>query len=264
MTPARTHLPALAAALGFAAALFPIASWYLRRMTDGSDEPLGLAALSLALWMAWSGRDSLRPTPIDRTLGLVVLVLYGLTVWLGFPPLLRALPALGTVALWTGLWKSPGISMLLVLSLPVVATMQFYLGYPMRVVTAELSGATLNLLSVPVSRTGTQLLFEGTALGVDAPCSGVRMLWMSCFFGATVSALFRLGWLASTGLLGTAVVIALLANSLRATVLFFPEADMIHLPGFFHEGTGLLLYCLGLALLVAIARRLQAPRPALS
>ncbi len=212
--------------------------------------------------LAWSWRGSLQPTPASRALGLAVLGLYGLTVWLGFPPLLRALPALGAVILWTGLWKLPGISLLLVLSLPVVASMQFYLGYPMRVVTAEASATTLNLLSFPVHRVGTQLLFDGTALGVDAPCSGVRMLWASCFFGAVVSALFRLGWLASAGLLTSAIMVALLANALRATALFFVESGMIHLPPWCHEGAGLLLYVLGLALLVTMARRLQFTRRA--
>ncbi len=264
MTPVRKYAPALAATLGFAVALFPIARWYVRRMGDGSDEPLGLIALAFAVVLAWSWRDSLRPTRASRAFGLAVLGIYGITVWLGFPPLLRALPALGAVVLWSGMWKLPGISLLLILSLPVVATMQFYLGYPMRIVTAEVSSATLNLLTYPVHRVGTQLLFDGSAFGVDAPCSGVRMLWMSSFFAAAVSALFRLGWLASAGLLTSAVAVTLVANSLRATALFFPEAGMIHLPGWGHEGAGLLLYSLGMVLLVTAGRRLQSQRPAFS
>ena len=260
----RKHAPALAAGLGFAVALFPVARWYVLRMGDGSDEPLGLIALVFAVGMAWAWRDSLRPTRVSRSLGLVVFGIYGITVGLEFPPLLRALPALGSVVLWTGMWKLPGISLLLILSLPVVATMQFYLGYPMRIVTAELSSASLNLFGYPVHRVGTQLLFDGSAFGVDAPCSGVRMLWMSSFFGAAVSALFRLGWLASAGLLTSAGAVTLLANSLRATALFFPEAGMIHLPGWGHEGAGVLLYSLGMVLLVTVARRLQSQRPVFS
>ena len=87
---------------------------------------------------------------------------------------------------------------------------------------------------------------------------------MICLFGAMASTLFHLGWLASSGLLAGAVLIVLAANSLRATALFFPEAGLIHLPGWCHEGTGLLLYCLGMALLVAMARRLRSSRLAVS
>ncbi len=179
---------------------------------------------------------------------------------MGLPPLVRSLPALGSVIAWTGLWRLPGVSILLGLSLPVVATMQFYLGYPMRVVATGLASTTLHLLSIPVRRVGTQLLFEGATLGVDAPCSGVRMLWMSALFAAVVSGIFRLGWTASVGLITSAALVALLANSLRATLLFFPESGMVHLPSWCHEGTGLALHVLGMIVLLTIARRLQSPR----
>lgn len=260
----RNHRDTLAATLGFTVALLPLATWYVRRMGDGSDEPLGLIALASAIGLGWSSRRSLHPTPASRRLGLALLAIYGLTVWLGFPPLLRALPALGAIVLWIGLWRLPGLSLLLVLSLPVVATMQFYLGYPMRIITAEASRTILDLLSVPIDRVGTQLLFDGSVLGVDAPCSGVRMLWMGCFFGAVVSALLRLRWPATLGLLTSAIVITLAANTLRATVLFFPESGLIHLPDWGHEATGLLLYCLGMILLLTVARHLQSPRPTCS
>ena len=69
MKPARSHVPALAAVVGFTAALFPLAIWYVRRMGDGSDEPLGLLALAFALAAAWSSRESLAASPAGRTLG---------------------------------------------------------------------------------------------------------------------------------------------------------------------------------------------------
>lgn len=264
MTSMRKRWASLAAATGFLVALLPLGSWYVRRMGDGSDEPLGLMALAIAMVMLWSCRNSQRATAADRWTALALFGLYGVTVWLGFPPLGRALPALGAVVLWTGAWRLPGVSILLGLSLPVMASMQFYLGYPMRVLTAGISSATLNLLSLPVHRVGTQLMFDGATLGVDAPCSGIRMLWMSCLFAAVAIGLFRLGWRAAAGLLSTAVLVALLANSLRATVLFFPESGMIHLPSWGHEGTGLLLHVLGMLVLLGMARRLQLPRPSCS
>ncbi len=61
-------------------------------------------------------------------------------------------------------------------------------------------------------------------------------------------------------LITSAALVALLANSLRATLLFFPESGMVHLPSWCHEGTGLALHVLGMIVLLTIARRLQSPR----
>lgn len=260
----RTRLPAVLAAAGFAVALGPLVTWYVRRMGDGSDEPLGVIALAAALAFAWRGRDALHGSPRARRVSLILLGVHGVTVWMELPPLLRSLPALGAVACWTGLWRLPGPAVLLGLSLPVLASLQFYLGYPMRVMAAGLSTGILNLLCIPVARVGTQLVFDGAVLGVDAPCSGIRMLWMSCFFGAVVAGMLDLRWWPAITLVACSGIVALLANSLRATLLFFPEAELVHLPSWCHEGTGLMLHALAMAILLSLARRLQSHRPALS
>jgi exosortase/archaeosortase family protein len=260
----RIHAPDLAAVAGFGLAFLPLGAWYVDRLGDGSDEPLGLVALVLALMVAWTERKALRSGTLHRVIALAFLGAYGVTAWLGWPPLVRALPAMAAVVLWTGLWRSPAATTLLGLSLPVMATMQFYLGYPMRLAAAAISSASLKLLSLPVQRIGTQLMYEGATLGVDAPCSGVRMLWMSCFFGAVLAGLLRLGWIAGGGLMASAMLAALLANSVRATVLFFPEAGLVELPSWCHEGAGLLLHVVAMAGLLALARRLQASRPVFS
>ena len=89
----------------------------------------------------------------------------------------------------------PAILCLLALSVPVIASLQFYAGYPMRTVTA--SGATwlLNLFGIEATRTGTSMVAYGRTVLVDAPCSGVRMLWTACVLCASLAAIrTRVSW----------------------------------------------------------------------
>src|SRR5690606_31711754 len=102
------------------------------------------------------------------------------------PPLVRAgLAALAlglALSRWRfGVWLHPGVTGLLLLSLPVVPTLQFYLGYPMRWLVAALASAMLRLAGYAVRPEGACLDWAGKLVALDAPCSGVRMLWAGLF-----------------------------------------------------------------------------------
>src|SRR5262249_56914005 len=66
---------------------------------------------------------------------------------------------------------------LVALALPVLPSLQFTLGYPMRVVSATLSVGLLQAHGLMVARQGTFLVWRGELIQFDAPCSGVNMLW---------------------------------------------------------------------------------------
>lgn len=246
-----------AVSIGFLAAFFPLIIWYFKRMSDGSDEPMGLVALAAAAVIAWSQRSRLTSTPTMRAWALAFVLIYGVTVWLTFPPLLRSLPALAAAICWFGLWRVPAIVVLLTLSLPLMASLQFYLGYPLRLCAAELARSLLSIVQVEVWRDGVELISNGTAVGVDAPCSGVRMLWAGAFLAAGVAGNFRLNWRGVLTLGGVAFVLAIATNALRVSLLFFPEAGIVHLPHWTHEATGILCFAIGIAGLLFAARRLQ-------
>ena len=72
------------------------------------------------------------------------------------------------------------------LSLPLLASLQFYAGYPLRVVTAEASRWLLPPASAS-QRSGASLLVNGQLVIVDAPCSGVQMLWLGYFTACVVA-----------------------------------------------------------------------------
>ena len=52
-----------------AVALWPHGEWAARRVADGSDDPLGVAAIAVLLLWLWHARESLRATPRLMWLG---------------------------------------------------------------------------------------------------------------------------------------------------------------------------------------------------
>lgn len=177
-----------------ALALWPTAWWMGRRMLDGSDEPLGALAIAALAALLWHCRAQLRASPQLGWLALALLGVAGASAALGqLPPLLAAL--LGLLALAAGLaaFLPRAIALapvfgLSLLSLPLLASLQFYLGYPLRVLTAEASRWLLASHFV-VERSGAALTVDGRLVLVDAPCSGVQMLWLG-YFTACVVALY--------------------------------------------------------------------------
>ena len=244
-----------------AAALWPTAWWMGQRMLDGSDEPLGLLALAALSVLLWHSRGRLRAAPRLGWLAVALVAALTSTAMLWqVPPLLSSL--LGLLALGAGFvaFLPPGLATtpvlgLSVLSLPLLASLQFYAGYPLRVVTAEASRWLL-AAGFSVERSGASLLVNGQLVIVDAPCSGVQMLWLG-YFTACVVALYAQR--ADSGFLARLPAVSLLVlvgNVVRNTVLVAFEASGRHLAGWAHEAVGLALLA---AVCAAIARIMHGP-----
>ena len=236
-------------------ALWPTWWWMGQRMVDGSDDPMGLLAVTALGVLLWQQRHRLRAAPrlvlqVTALSGAVLTtVLHGL-----WPDLLVAL--VGVLALASGLIAflparvaTAPVWGLSVLSLPLLASLQFYAGFPLRVVTAEVSRWLLSLTHT-VERTGSALMVNGQLIIVDAPCSGVQMVWLG-YFTACVVALAagrdNRAFLLRLPLVGTLV---LLGNVLRNSVLVAAQATGTPLPTWGHEAVGLVVLavvCAGIA-----------------
>ena len=246
-----------------AAALWPTWWWMGQRMVDGSDDPLGLLALTALGVVVWLHRHVLRPSPRLRWLALALAGAVAATATRAYlPDLASALIALLALAaglaafLPTRVATAPVIG-LSVLSLPLLASLQFYAGYPLRVVTAEISRWLL-ALSHEVSRSGSSLLVNGHLVIVDAPCSGVQMVWLGYFTACLVAlptALTNRTFLMRLPVVG---VLVLTGNIVRNTLLVAAEASGRHLPGWAHEAIGLMvlvLVCGGIGWVMSRASR---------
>ena len=242
--------------------LWPIWQWYGLRLIEGSDETGGLLALGGVGVLLWGQRNTLRPEPRPALLlgaGMLTLLSALTGPWLHL--LTRGVLGLSALGLLlAALLDRPRsilpLGALLFLSLPVLSSMQLqlYLGYPLRAFTAWASKGVLASAGLEVAQTGTALTWMGRTVLVDAPCSGIRMLWVGLLLTAWLSSLCH----ASPGrylLNGLAALLIILAgNALRNSLLFVKEAGILRLPAWTHEGIGLMAFLLTSLLIVGLTR----------
>lgn len=216
-------------------------SWYALRVRDGSDEPWGLLALlAMALLLPRGARHPLRSLELGVLAGVnAALVL----AWPWLPPLVRtAVCVLCVTALVSRMTSGRafhlGTWLLALLSMPVLATVQYYLGYPLRLAAAALAAPMLRTLGLPAVREGVQLVIGSEVILVDVPCSGARMLWVGLFLAVTLACQLKLGTARTllACVLGMGVI--LFGNALRVSALTFLEHRQVPGPPWLHEGVG--------------------------
>lgn len=248
---------------------------------------LALAGVVLACWSAWlelaarvKGLDALLPlvlvigalavkpltsprrpiplTPLMLLLGAhIVAVLFA-------PPIFRIAPATLAVCwfLHAGTEsRAPRASFygLVLLALPVMPTLEFYLAYPVRLAAIEASASLLRMNGVAVGVEGLALRFGGELVQFDAPCSGVRMLWTCAFLASALAHLYRFPWWRYGLALGVATLFAVAGNVIRATSLFYMEAGLfVNLPPWLHGAVGIAAFAMT-AMLLLLALRPRAP-----
>lgn len=251
----RRH-PGLLVAL-HALCFWPVWRWFAERLNDGSDEPWAIVALLAAVLLSWPRKGFRLDLRDPLLVGATVLTLaYAATAPFA-PPLVRAAAAMAALACsWVSISGSrdrwPAIAGLMLLSVPVIASLQFYAGYPLRVVTA--SGATelLNVFGLDVARAGTSMSMDGRTVLVDAPCSGVRMLWTGALLCCVLAAMRpAISWGAMSLLLAAVLPLVLLSNIVRAALLFLIETRPTPGPAALHAEVGVLSFILAAALIVA-------------
>lgn len=233
-----------------AAALWPHWQWAAARMVDGSDDPMGLAALAVLGLALARLAPRLRSAPSRGWLSAAMLLTGVATLAIGtVPPLLAAL--LAVLALVAGLCAlAPAgtalapLAGLTLLALPLISSLQFYAGYPLRVATAQLSTWGLQGFAIDAERSGTAMLVQGRLVIVDAPCSGVQMAWLAYFCACSVACWVELRDRVFMTRLAVVGAIVLLGNVLRNSVLVVLEARETALPGWAHEAIGLVALAL--------------------
>jgi exosortase/archaeosortase family protein len=246
-----------------ALALWPHGAYLMQRAVDGSDDPLGLLALAAVAALVVGHRLSLRLTP---HLGWLIASMAGALAangawWAGVPALLASLlAALSLVCALFAWWPAarPRLALagLVLLALPWIASLQFYLGYPLRVITAQLSAWALQLAGLDAARSGASMLVNGQLVIVDAPCSGVQMAWLAYFTACGTAAALGLRdrLFARRAMAVGAIVLA--GNALRNSVLVALESRPGGLSAAWHEAIGLaVLAALCTAVLLLMQRR---------
>lgn len=186
----------------------------------------------------------LAPLPLLFALGgsLLYLVVERLLDVNTLSASLFMLATYGLLGLW---WSAPGwrsglpAVLLLMGVLPFGEHLQTFVGYPMRILTAQLVRDGLLAAGVKAVGIDTILVFENGVSHVDLPCSGVRSLWAGMVFLVAAS------WVEGRPLNGRWLLVAAIfsgllfvVNLLRVGVLVVVgqvagwrlAAEMLHVP----------------------------------
>lgn len=242
-----------------AVALLPVFGWIGSRWLDGSDGAMGLAAWVVAIaLLCWnSGRP---PGEVAKWHWPAALMgVYALSVpWA--PALVRALLGMSALSATICLHRfgrpfHPGVTLLVLLGLPLQESLDFFLGFPFRWIAANGAGVLLAVAGRPVGVEGTLLTWESAAVAVDPPCSGIRMLWVLTVLVAGLAGWRGWAWPRAGVAVASAVGLALAGNSVRAASLFILETSARPSEAWMHEATGAVVFACAIAALWRLADR---------
>jgi exosortase/archaeosortase family protein len=238
--------------------------WYFARVAAAPEEAAALVLTVAFLGFVGVSRQS-RPEPPQS---LPLLPIAGVLAVLAathavLPPIVRAAAALALTlsCLHDAVFKErPPVAFwgLVALALPVLPSLQFTLGYPMRVVSAALTTGLLQSHGLAVARQGTFLVWRDELIQFDAPCSGVNMLWAGLLLTQLGCVLLRSCVLKVTAAIALSLVLVIAGNVLRASSLFYVEAGLVpHPSGWWHDGIGIVAFGLSATAILWVLTRLH-------
>ena len=194
-SPGYGHRPEEAAALVLTVVFLGVLG-FARRSPPAPPRPLPLLPIALLL-AAYAASHAVMP-PIIRA-----AVAVAATLFCFYHAAFRERPP---VAFWG----------LVALALPVLPSLQFMLGYPMRIVSAAIAVVLLQAHGLVVARQGTFLIWRDEMVQFDAPCSGVNMLWAGLLLTLMGCVWLRLGAIKVVVAVALSIVLAIACNVLRA------------------------------------------------
>lgn len=189
------NLVILAAWLWLYRAMFDYLGVIATREDFRTNQLLLLGIGALIAWQIRSGRLELQFHATPRPYRLPLFLALGASLaylvverWLDINTLSAILFGLGTYGL-LGLYLAPtswrqGLpaALLLIGVLPFGEHMQTFIGYPMRIATAEIARNGLLWFGAPSGGIDTILILENGVAQIDLPCSGVKSLWTGALF----------------------------------------------------------------------------------
>ena len=236
--------------------LWPIWHWLWSRLPTSADLAGTVMAVITALFFVWSQRGAKalpRPLLVPTLLLLIYAVAYH-----QLPALLQAALALLALSsllssLWLGCRLHLAMTGLLLLALPLIPSLQV-----LSWLSATPDGDRGNRCFFAVEPGGYVVIAQGNALVwgpatifVDAPCSGVKMLWTSGYLLFTLGCLYDLPLKRLLVAAILALVAAFCGNVLRASALFYIERGGIPYFHLSHQGVGVSAFLLTALMTVA-------------
>jgi exosortase/archaeosortase family protein len=228
--------------------------WYLSRIATAPEEAVSLIIMVVFLAVYGVQRRGIAVGPASPSLPMIAMALAGYTLVQSFAPSIFTAAiaiAVSLACLYVAAFRHhppPAFWGLVALALPVLPSLQFVLGYPMRVLSATLTVGLLQIQGLSIERQGTFLLWRGEMVQFDAPCSGVNMLWAGVLLTLMGGVLFRFSVAKLAKALAVTLALTVVANALRAASLFYLELGLFGtLPAWWHDGIGMAAFLLSAA-----------------
>ena len=250
------------AALAWGGALWPLWRWLGMRFAEPADA--GIAAwTALALLVAdeWRRAGWKASTP---GAGAYLAAACGLATFWALRPLLP-ITLCGVFALVGGLpillpgTRDQGVlpaplAGLAVAGLPSLLVADMFLGVPLRLVSTVVAAGLLRLAGFDAVRRGMEVAVGGTAVWVDAPCAGVKMLGAGIVAALVIAQIWRLRFWRTALAAVVAVAAVCAANAARVVVLTLFAAYGRPLGALAHEAVGCAALAFALFVPLAINR----------
>lgn len=153
----------------------------------------------------------------------------------------------------------------LIFMTPVLGSLTEPLAWPLQVLTASMSVIMLHVIGIPVQvENSIDIILPTVTLRVAQECSGAGLLTAVLAIGIPLTYLTLQAWLSRTTLIVTSVIIAIVANWFRVTIIgIYAQIDGKELHGPYHILQGLFVDWIALAFLLggawALGRLEKAP-----
>jgi exosortase len=260
----RTYLQVLLLVGALVVLYFEVCRGLIARFWQDPNSSHGFVVPLLCLWMLWDRRErfqreSLNPSwwglvVVLGAMGLLMLGTLGAENFLSRTSLLFALAGLGIFFCGWHFFRVafyPWVVLFLMIPPPVILFNRITL--PLQFLASRLATNLLDLTGVPVLREGNIIYLPSISLEVAEACSGMRSLMALMTIAIMYAYHFERKPWQRVALVSSAIPIAVLANGLRIMgsgllgQYWSPEKAQ----GFFHEFSGLLVFCLSCVLLWA-------------
>lgn len=268
------HIGTTSLILVFALILFqPVLHWFFTLMAANNGSLYFwlfiTATVAAAIWFFLNPDFQLRPALFFHPglpIWIAAVIAYLLNeYWLGFHSLSLALMLLFGLGLMRSFisaqqWRKLLLpTLLMVLVLPFDHYLDIYLGFPLRLFSANAAETLLREVGIAVVGSDTILAIDNKAALVDLDCSGVKSLWIGMIFFLLLTWVERLrlslGWLLC-GLAFFTMLVA--ANIIRITILVLLELhwQMPQLANAMHQFLGLFGFALAAVITWGLIRLL--------
>jgi exosortase len=221
-------------------------------------------------YIVWQRRRQLASIPREpNTWGLIIVIaaaLLALAATLGaelFTARLAFVVALTGSILFLCGWKwihSLSFPLLLLLfMIPIPQIIYSRITLDLQLLASQLAEGFIELMGIPVLRTGNILVLPHQTLNIVEACSGIRSL-ISLGFLSLIYAYFadKRVWM-RWALLAATIPIAILANAIRVAITgLLTQVDATLARGIYHEMEGYIVFVIAMLALVCVHRVLPA------